>query len=128
MKEIRLCDDASLNRVYELCVNKGLGVEVQDFYNPNLIDTVESDKLLAEYKKALENFQGGKSLHAPFWDLNLGSKNPLVKEATMKAFNYSYKIAKAFNKYIPAFTEHFKNIGTVFENVEFITPDNARFQ
>ena len=33
------------------------------------------------------------------------------------------KIAKAFSKYIPAFTEHFKNIGIEFENVECITPD-----
>jgi len=37
--------------------------------------------------------------------------------------NTPEKIAKAFNKYIPTFTEHFKNIGIVFENVECITPD-----
>ena len=54
----------------------------------------QSDKLLSEYKNALTNFKGGKSLHAPFWDLNLGSKNPGVREATMKAFNYAYKVAK----------------------------------
>ena len=94
MREIRLCDDASLDRVYDLCVSNGLGVEVQGFYNPNLIDTPESDKLLEDYKKALEGFKGGKSLHAPFWDLNLGSKNPLVRQATMIAYNYAYKVAK----------------------------------
>lgn len=37
--------------------------------------------------------------------------------------NTPEKIAKAFNKYIPAFTEHFKNIGIEFENVECITPE-----
>ncbi len=37
--------------------------------------------------------------------------------------NTPEKIAKAFNKYIPAFTEHFRKIGIVFKNVECITPD-----
>ena len=94
MKEIRLCDDAQLSKVYRLCENNGLGIEIQGFYNPNLIDTEESDKLLSEYKNQLAKFCGGRSLHAPFWDLNLGSKNPVIKDATMKAFNYAYKIAK----------------------------------
>lgn len=94
MKEIRLCDDTELSKVFELCVNNNLGVEIQGFYNPNLIDTQESENILLEYKKSLKDFKGGKSLHAPFWDLNLGSKNPLVKEATMKAFNYAYRMAK----------------------------------
>ena len=94
MKELRLCDDAELNKVYELCVNNNLGVEIQGFYNPNLIDTKESDDLVSEYKNYLKNFKGGKSLHAPFWDLNLGSKNPSIKEATMKTFNYAYRMAK----------------------------------
>ena len=94
MKEIRLCDNAELNKVYQLCIDNKLGIEIQAFYNPNLIDTEESDKLIYDYKTALINFKGGKSLHAPFWDLNLGSKNPGVREATMKAFNYAYKVAK----------------------------------
>ena len=50
--------------------------------------------MLLEYKEALKDFKGGKSLHAPFWDLNLGSKNQTIKEATMKVFNYAYRIAK----------------------------------
>ena len=94
MREIRLCDDAELSKVHKLCEDNGLGIEIQGFYNPNLINTEESDRLLSEYKNALANFKGGKSLHAPFWDLNLGSKNPGVREATMKAFNYAYKVAK----------------------------------
>lgn len=94
MKEIRLCDDAELMRVLKLCEDNNLGIEIQGFYNPNLIDTEESKELLSQYKKNLEGFKGGKSLHAPFWDLNLGSKNPMIREATMKSFNYAYKVAK----------------------------------
>lgn len=37
--------------------------------------------------------------------------------------NTPEKMERAFNKYIPAFIEHFKNIGIVFENVECITPE-----
>ena len=88
MKEIRLCDGSELSKVFKLCVNNNLGVEIQGFYNPNLIDTQESQNMLLEYKKLLKDFKGGKSLHAPFWDLNLGSKHSLVRDATMKAFNY----------------------------------------
>ncbi len=94
MKEIRLCDDANLDRVYTLCEHNNLGLEIQGFYNPALIDTEESKRLLNEYKKALINFKGGKSLHAPFWDLNLGSKNAAIREATMNVFNYAYEVAK----------------------------------
>lgn len=33
------------------------------------------------------------------------------------------KIEKAKTKYIPLFTNHFKNVGIEFENVSLITPD-----
>lgn len=95
MKEIRLCDDADLRRVQSLCEQNNLGLEIQRFYNPALIGTEETNKLIDEYKNSLVNFKGGKSLHAPFWDLNLGSKNAAVREATMKAFNYAYEVAKS---------------------------------
>lgn len=92
--EIRLCDDAELSKVLALCSKTNFGVEIQGFYNPNLINTKESKCLLSEHKNALKDFKHGKSLHAPFWDLNLGSKNPAIKEATMQTFNYAYKTAK----------------------------------
>lgn len=94
MKEIRLCDDTEPKRVLDLCVNDNFGIEIQGFYNPKLIETEETKKLINEYKEVLTNFSGGKSLHAPFWDLNLGTKNPMIREATMKAFNYAYNVAK----------------------------------
>ena len=62
MKDLRLCDDAELNRVYNACINNNFGIEIQGFYNPNLIDAKESDTLISEYKKLLKNFKYGKSL------------------------------------------------------------------
>lgn len=94
MKEIRLCDDTEVNRVLDLCVNNNLGIELQGFYNPKLIDTEETNILINEYNEKLLNFKGGRSLHAPFWDLNLGTKNSMIKDVTMKTFNYAYNVAK----------------------------------
>lgn len=94
MKEIRLCDGAQPKKVIELCIENKLGIEVQGFYNPNMIYTEESENLILDYKQILDGFNNGKSLHAPFWDLNLGTKNPMVREATLKSFNYAYSIAK----------------------------------
>ena len=135
MKEIRLCDDAEVLSVLNLCKNNGLGIEIQGFYNPNLIDTEESKELLNKYKQILEGFQWGRSLHAPFWDLNLGSKNPMVKEATMKAFNYAYKVAKELgcteivvhNGFVPntSFYEGWVRNAVAFWNDFFSDKDNS---
>lgn len=94
MKEIRLCDDASVEKIFDLITENNLGIEIQGFYNPNIIGTQETEDLIEKYKKKLIDLKGGKSLHAPYWDLNLGSKTLLVKDATMKVFNYAYRVAK----------------------------------
>lgn len=94
MKEIRLCDDTEANRILNLCVNNNFGIEIQGFYNPKLIGAEETNELINKYRDILSNFKGGKSLHAPFWDLNLGTKNPMIKDVTMKTFNYAYEVAK----------------------------------
>ena len=94
MKEIRLCDDTKPDSVLHLCLENNLGIEVQGFYNPSIIGTEKVNDLNFFYKEKLKNFKFGKSFHAPFWDLNLGTKNPMIREATMKTFNFAYEIAK----------------------------------
>ena len=68
MKELVLCDNGEPEFVLPLCEKYGCGIEIQGFYNPNLIDTEESDKLLFEYKNALTNFKGGKSGIISLWE------------------------------------------------------------
>ena len=91
MREIRLCDDGKINETFELCKNNNLGIEIQGFYNP-YIDN--KDELLSIYKEKIKNVKGGKSYHAPFWDLNLGTKIVELQEAMMKIYNEAYTIAK----------------------------------
>ena len=106
MKEIRLCDDGELELTSKLCINNNLGIEVQGFYDPYIKNKKE---LLEKYKIELSNINGGRSLHAPFWDLNIGTKMHLLKKETMDMFNYAYDIAKKLgcteivvhNGYIP---------------------------
>lgn len=96
MKEIRICDDTELKRVLPLCKELNLGLEIQGFYNPELIENEkETAELIEKSKSSLKGFLNGLSMHAPFWDFNLGSKNSAIKNATMKAFNYAYKVAES---------------------------------
>lgn len=95
MRDIRICDDAEPEKVLNLITDNNLGIEIQSFYSTITMDDEEyNTNLINKYKELLPNVKGGRSLHAPFWDLNLGSKTPMIRETTMKAFNYAYKIAK----------------------------------
>lgn len=91
MKSLVLCDDNNCEKVVELCQKYGLGIEIQGFYNPNQIDRKE--EIIAMYKAKLpDNIE--KHLHAPFWDLCLGSANTQIKDVTKFYFDYAYRIAE----------------------------------
>ena len=106
MKEIRLCDTYELDFTVDLCKKYGLGIEVQSFYDPYLENR---QAVIEKHKTKLSDIRGGKSLHAPFWDLNIGSKIKFLREGTLDIFNDAYQIAKELgcteivvhNGYIP---------------------------
>ncbi len=91
MKSIVLCDDCAPERVLPLCEKYGLGIEIQGFYDPN--GTGGAAAIIEKYKSLLpENIE--KHLHAPFWDLCLGSANEKIKEVTRFYFDYGYEVAE----------------------------------
>ena len=94
MKEIRLCDDGDVEFTCKLCKENKLGIEVQGFYNPYIEN---KNELMETYKNNLSNVVGGRSYHAPFWDLNLGTKIIDLQEAMFKIYNEAYFIAKELN-------------------------------
>ena len=106
MKEIRLCDSGELNLTKDLCTQNNIGIEFQTFHDPSISNLEEQLKI---HKLMVEQIPGGKSLHAPFWELNLGTKMPGIRQVTMDMFNYAYRIAKELgcteivvhNGYIP---------------------------
>lgn len=91
MKGIRLCDDGDLEFTSKLCKENDLGIEIQGFYNPYIENKGE---LKNKYKEILPMISGGKSYHAPFWDLNLGTKIKELQDIMMNIYNEAYSIAK----------------------------------
>lgn len=91
MKEIRLCDNGNIEQTFKLCENNDLGIEIQGFSNP-YIDN--KNELKAKYLENLIRINKGRSYHAPYWDLNLGTKIVELQEAMLKIHNDAYNIAK----------------------------------
>lgn len=106
MKEIRVCDNGDIELAKELCVRYNLGIEIQGLHDPYIEN---KEKIIEKYKEILPNIKRGKSFHAPFWDLNIGTKMKGLRQETMDIFNNAYKIAKELgcteivvhNGYIP---------------------------
>lgn len=91
MREIRLCDNSEKEFTIELCKKNDLGIEVQSFSNPYIENKQE---IIKKYIEILPKVKIGRSYHAPFWDLNLGTKIKELQEAMMKIYNEAYSIAK----------------------------------
>ena len=87
MKDIRLCDDGDLITTIGLCEDNDLGIEVQGFYNPYIEN---KEELKSKYLENLNRIHKGRSYHAPFWDLNLGTKIIELQAAMLKIYNEAY--------------------------------------
>lgn len=94
MNPIILCDNASPEKVIALCEKYRCGIEIQGFCHPN--ETDKKDELLSLYNRLLP---AGikKYLHAPFWDLCLGSANNKIRVVTEFYFDYAYGVANALS-------------------------------
>lgn len=94
MKEIRLCDNGEKEFTIELCKKNNLAIEVQSFANPYIENKKE---IIEEYIEILPEIKIGRSYHAPYWDLNLGTKVKEFQDIMMKIYNEAYLIAKQLN-------------------------------
>lgn len=91
MKSIVLCDSGKIEKVLPLCEKYHLGIELQGFYDTNIMDSTQ--ERIAVHKAILpQNIE--KHLLAPFWDLCLGSNNKKIAEVTRYFFDYAYKVAE----------------------------------
>lgn len=115
MVDIRVCDNGNLEKFdqYLAMVKKyKIGIELQTFAEPHL----KNERKLLNVQKAATQKIRHKSLHAPFWDLNLGTALPELRKLTMKYIEHAYKVAKELgcdaivfhNGYVP-FTSKRKN-------------------
>lgn len=90
MKQIILSDRARPIEAALLCEKYGVSVNLDTFSETDIYNDH-----MQEIKKNKAAYSRVKieSLHAPYKDLCLGSKDPLIKAATMARFEYAYKVA-----------------------------------
>lgn len=69
-----------------------IGVEIQDFTEPNLSNK-DMISLMDRYRKQFKNFSGLKSMHGPFLDLKPASPDPLIREVSYKRYLDTLHIA-----------------------------------
>lgn len=85
MRQIVKCIKSIDELDVDLFNRLNIGVEIQDFTEPNL-SAEEKDKIIEDYKKALNNFKGIKALHGPFLDLKPSSPDILIREVSYKRY------------------------------------------
>ncbi|HOB29663.1 MAG TPA: TIM barrel protein [Bacillota bacterium] len=92
MKTILKCISTIEQLDIELFNHLNLGVEIQDFTEPNL-STKETKEIIDGYKKLFKNFKGVKSLHGPYLDLKPASPDLLIREVSYKRYLHALEIA-----------------------------------
>ena len=70
----------------------GLGVEIQDFTEPNLSET-ETEDLVLRYKRLFRELKQPKSLHGPFLDLKPSSPDPMIRAISQQRYCNALQIA-----------------------------------
>jgi hypothetical protein len=70
MRQLILCDDGDVASVVPLCRRHGLGIEVQAFYDPVLIEA--DPGALSRHREAVTGLSR-IAVHGPFADLSTGS-------------------------------------------------------
>lgn len=71
----------------------GLGVEIQDFTEPNLSEEDKKD-IIDNYIEVFKGFKGIKSMHGPFLDLKPSSPDLLIREISYKRYLDTINIAR----------------------------------
>jgi sugar phosphate isomerase/epimerase len=90
MKQFMICDDCKVNEVAPLCRKLGVGIEVQAFYDPRLIE--QTPNALEEHKQEVRDINL-VSVHGCFGDLCPGSFDALVRGVAKQRFEQSYNVA-----------------------------------
>lgn len=94
MNEIVICDKGRYKEVSQLCKKYNLSTNIDSFSDPDFFD-VHPEELELQL-----NVYGNTricSIHGPYTDLCLGSRDKLIKTATMNRFKYAYKISEKLN-------------------------------
>lgn len=89
LKTISTIDSLNIEELNVL----NIGVEIQDFTEPNLSMT-EVNKITNKYKNLFKGFNNIRALHGPFLDLKPSSPDKLIREVSHSRYLYTLKAAK----------------------------------
>jgi len=70
-----------------------IGVEVQDFSEPNLSNE-DVERIINRYKEKFNGFNNIRALHGPFLDLKPSSPDKKIREISYFRYRYTLKAAK----------------------------------
>lgn len=77
----------------EIAKQKHLGIEIQEFYLPDLM-WGDWRPRLKTYQKLLNDFQGGRAIHNAYHSIDHIGDDPKVLKLTQKRYDYIFMIAK----------------------------------
>ncbi len=89
LKTISVIDELNIEELKIL----NIGVEIQDFTEPNL-SLSEINMIIDNYKTELKEFKNIKALHGPFLDLKPSSPDKLIREVSYNRYLNTMNIAK----------------------------------
>ena len=90
MKKIILCDAGNITETSRLSIKYNLGVNIDQFSIPDFLE--QNPNSINETLDGYQNIQI-YSIHGPFMDLNFGTQDKLIKDATEKRFEAAYEIS-----------------------------------
>src|SRR5690625_106772 len=88
IKTIKSIEEFDLELFNEL----NIGLEIQDFTEPNLQEA-QIREIVSAYRKVLKNFKGIKSLHGPFLDLKPASPDLQIRRVSYERYLKTLNIA-----------------------------------
>lgn len=92
LKTISTIDSLNMEEFEEL----NIGIEIQDFTEPNL-SLDEINMIIHRYKTKFKEFKNIKALHGPFLDLKPSSPDKLIREVSYNRYLYTINVAKELN-------------------------------
>jgi sugar phosphate isomerase/epimerase len=92
MKRIIICDNDDFDALLPFCLSKGLGIELQSFWNP-----VQPESYPQRIHYQLEKIKAidFRAFHGPFGDLNCGSYDPMIRAVSRQRMELGYQTACA---------------------------------
>lgn len=95
MQVLILCNNCKITEVLPLARSRGLGIEMQSFYYPDVLDNPAD--ALAKHMDLLEGFDGLRAMHGPFGDLCPGSFDHKIRQVSAYRIGQGLTIAKKLN-------------------------------